>query len=623
MNQNPTWKYLLLLAVCVISMVYAIPNLYPSNPALQITLVDTNESFTGSEVENITKSLNDANIEIKKVETLDNELMVHFADTNAQFAAVDPVKATLGKDYSVALNLAPTTPAWLAGAGAEPMYLGLDLRGGVHFLMEVDMDAAIDKAVDRYNEGFKSNLREEKIKYLGVTRESDDSLTIKFKDQANLDKGLKELNRLYLHQLDIEQVDAVKGTALNAKITIDNLASVKKLALQQNITTLRNRVNEIGVSEPIIQQQGLERIVVQLPGVQDPTEAKKILGATATLEFRMVDEDNNAYDAEANKRAPIGSVLYQERNGNPILLKRSVMLTGDFITDASATFDQNQQPAVSITLDGKGARMFERATGANVQKLMGVVFIENKTEISRDAEGNIVKNTVKKQEVINVARIQEQLSSNFQITGLDSAKEASSLALLLRAGALAAPIYIVEERTIGPSLGADNIKDGFNSVVYGFIAVLIFMLVYYRTFGIVANLALSLNLIVIVAVLSLLQATLTLPGIAGIVLTVGMAVDANVLIYERIKEELRDGTNPQSAIFAGYEKAFSTITDANITTFIAAIVLYGMGTGPIKGFAITLAIGILSSMFTAIFGTRVLVNLIYGKKRRLEKLNIG
>lgn len=623
MNQNPTWKYLLLLAVCVISMVYAIPNLYPSNPALQITLVDTNESFTGSEVENITKSLNDANIDIKKVETLDNELMVHFADTNAQFAAVDPVKATLGKDYSVALNLAPTTPAWLAGAGAEPMYLGLDLRGGVHFLMEVDMDAAIDKAVDRYNEGFKSNLREEKIKYLGVTRESDDSLTIKFKDQANLDKGLKELNRLYLHQLDIEQVDAVKGTALNAKITIDNLASVKKLALQQNITTLRNRVNEIGVSEPIIQQQGLERIVVQLPGVQDPTEAKKILGATATLEFRMVDEDNNAYDAEANKRAPIGSVLYQERNGNPILLKRSVMLTGDFITDASATFDQNQQPAVSITLDGKGARMFERATGANVQKLMGVVFIENKTEISRDAEGNIVKNTVKKQEVINVARIQEQLSSNFQITGLDSAKEASSLALLLRAGALAAPIYIVEERTIGPSLGADNIKDGFNSVVYGFIAVLIFMLVYYRTFGIVANLALSLNLIVIVAVLSLLQATLTLPGIAGIVLTVGMAVDANVLIYERIKEELRDGTNPQSAIFAGYEKAFSTITDANITTFIAAIVLYGMGTGPIKGFAITLAIGILSSMFTAIFGTRVLVNLIYGKKRRLEKLNIG
>jgi len=623
MNQNPTWKYLLLLAVCVISMVYALPNLYPSNPALQITLTDTNKTFTGSELESVTKSLNDADIGIKKVESKDNELMVHFADTNAQFAAVDPVKATLGKDYSVALNLAPTTPSWLAGAGAEPMYLGLDLRGGVHFLMEVDMDAAIDKAVERYKEAFKSNLREEKIKYLGVIRESDDSLTIKFKDQTNLEKGLKELSRLYLNQLDIQQVDVEKGVALSAKITESNLSSVKKLALQQNITTLRNRVNEIGVSEPIIQQQGLERIVVQLPGVQDPTEAKKILGATATLEFRMVDEENNAYEAEANKRVPIGDVLYKERNGNPILLKRQVMLTGDFITDAAATFDQNQQPAVSITLDGKGARMFERATGANVQKLMGVVFIENKTEISRDADGNIVKNTVKKQEVINVARIQEQLSSNFQITGLDSPKEASNLALLLRAGALAAPIYIVEERTIGPSLGADNIQDGFNSVVYGFIAVLIFMLVYYRTFGIVANLALSLNLIVIVAVLSLLQATLTLPGIAGIVLTVGMAVDANVLIYERIKEELRDGTSPQSAIYAGYEKAFSTITDANITTFIAAIVLYGMGTGPIKGFAITLAIGILSSMFTAIFGTRVLVNLIYGKQRRLEKLNIG
>ncbi|PWQ98987.1 protein translocase subunit SecD [Leucothrix arctica] len=622
MNQNPTWKYLLLLAVCVISMVYAVPNLYPSNPALQITLVDTNETFTGSEVENITKSLNDADIAIKKVETLDNELMVHFADTSAQFAAVDPVKATLGKRYTVALNLAPTTPSWLAGFGAEPMYLGLDLRGGVHFLMEVDMDEAIDKAVERYKEGFKVQLREENIKYLGVTREADNSLTIKFKDQATLDAGLKELNTQYLNQLEFTQVDVEKGTALKAEITVDNLAGVKKLALQQNITTLRNRVNEIGVSEPIIQQQGLERIVVQLPGVQDPTEAKKILGATATLEFRLVDEDNNAFDAEANKRVPIGDVLYKERDGNPILLKRQVMLTGDFITDASATFDQNQQPAVSITLDGKGARMFERATGANVQKLMGVVFIENKTEISRDADGEIVKNTVKKQEVINVARIQEQLSSNFQITGLDSAKEASSLALLLRAGALAAPIYIVEERTIGPSLGADNINDGFNSVIYGFIAVLIFMLVYYRTFGIVANLALTLNLVVIVAVLSLLQATLTLPGIAGIVLTVGMAVDANVLIYERIKEEMRDGTAPQSAIYAGYEKAFSTITDANITTFIAAIVLYGMGTGPIKGFAITLAIGILSSMFTAIFGTRVLINLIYGK-RRVEKLNIG
>jgi len=315
-------------------------------------------------------------------------------------------------------------------------------------------------------------------------------------------------------------------------------------------------------------------------------------------------------------------LLYQERNGNPILLKRTVMLTGDFITNAGATFDQNNQPAVSINLDGKGARMFEKATGANVQKLMAVIFIENKTNITRDADGEIVKETVKKEEVINVARIQEQLSSRFQITGLDSPQEAHNLALLLRAGALAAPVYIVEERTVGPSLGADNIKAGFNSVIYGFIAVLIFMLIYYRVFGIVANLALSLNLVLIIAVLSLLQATLTLPGIAGIVLTVGMAVDANVLIYERIKEEIRAGTSPQNAIHLGYEKAFSTITDANITTFIAAIVLYGMGTGPIKGFAITLAIGILSSMFTAIFGTRVVINLIYGK-RRVKALNIG
>ena len=622
MNQNPTWKYLLLIAVCVIGMVYALPNLYPSNPALQISLTNTSQRFVGTEIETITKSLTDVGIAIKKVENKDDKLMVHFADTDAQFAAVDPVKASLGDQYAVALNLAPTTPAWLGGAGAEPMYLGLDLRGGVHFLMEVDMDAALDKGVERYKEEIRGFLVDEKLKYLGVIREADDSLTVKFKDQAALDAAYKELNRQYQNQLTLEQVDATKGASLRAAITESNLSNIKKLALQQNITTLRNRVNEIGVAEPIIQQQGLERIVVQLPGVQDPSEAKKILGATATLEFRMVDEDNNAFDAEANKRSPIGSVLYRERGGAPILLKRQVMLTGDFITDASATFDQNNAPAVSITLDGKGARMFERATGANVQKLMGVVFIESKTDVSRDADGNIVKKTVNKQEVINVARIQEQLSSNFQITGLDSPKEAHDLALLLRAGALAAPVYIVEERTVGPSLGADNIKAGFNSVIYGLIAVLIFMLVYYRVFGIVANLALTLNLVLIIAVLSLLQATLTLPGIAGIVLTVGMAVDANVLIYERIKEEMRAGMSPQNAIHSGYEKAFSTITDANITTFIAAIVLYGMGTGPIKGFAITLAIGILSSMFTAIFGTRVLVNLIYGN-RRVEKLNIG
>jgi len=622
MNQNPTWKYLLLVAVCVIGMVYALPNLYPSNPALQISLTNTDQRFVGTEIETITKSLNDAGIDIKKVENKDNKLMVHFADTDAQFAAVDPVKASLGDQYAVALNLAPTTPSWLSGAGAKPMYLGLDLRGGVHFLMEVDMEAALNKGVERYKEEIRGYLVDEKLKYLGVIREADDSLTIKFKDQAALDAASKKLTRQYQNQLSIEQVEATKGASLRAAITEDNLSNIKKLALQQNITTLRNRVNEIGVAEPIIQQQGLERIVVQLPGVQDPSEAKKILGATATLEFRMVDEENNAFDAQANKRTPIGSVLYEERGGSPILLKRQVMLTGDFITDASATFDQNNQPAVSITLDGKGARMFERATGANVQKLMGVVFIESKTDVSRDADGNIVKKTVNKQEVINVARIQEQLSSNFQITGLDSPKEAHDLALLLRAGALAAPVYIVEERTVGPSLGADNIEAGFNSVIYGLIAVLIFMLIYYRVFGIVANLALSLNLILIVAVLSLLQATLTLPGIAGIVLTVGMAVDANVLIYERIKEEIRAGMSPQNAIHSGYEKAFSTITDANITTFIAAIVLYGMGTGPIKGFAITLAIGILSSMFTAIFGTRVIVNMIYGN-RRVEKLNIG
>ena len=382
-------------------------------------------------------------------------------------------------------------------------------------------------------------------------------------------------------------------------------------------------MNELGVAEPVIQQQGLERIVVQLPGVQDPTVAKEILGTTATLEFRLVDEGNNPFTAQSTGRIPPGDKLFFERNGSPILLKSRVMLTGDYITDAAAGFGhEDQRPNVSIVLDGKGGKLFAKATGANIQKLMAVVFIEHKTVVTKQEDGSIKKKTDVEREVINVARIQDTLSNRFQITGLDNPQESSQLALLLRAGALAAPVYIVEERTIGPSLGADNIDAGLKSVIIGFILVLLFMAVYYKVFGLVANLALTLNLILIVAVLSMLQATLTLPGIAGIVLTVGMAVDANVLIYERIKEELRNGLTPQAAIESGYAKAFSTIADANITTLIAAIVLFGMGTGPIKGFAITLAIGIVSSMFTAIMGTRAVINLIYGGQKRLKKLHI-
>ena len=620
MNRYPLWKYVFIITVTVIGLLYALPNLFPSDPSLQITMEDKYK-FTGKEREQIKTALSEAKISAKKIETVsDNKLMVRFNNTGDQFASVDSIKANLGKHYVTALTLAPTTPGWLKGINALPMYLGLDLRGGVHFLMEVDMKTAIDKSLERYSSELGSFLREKELRYLGVIRHKN-NLTIKFKTEALRVSALKALDREYNTLLTFKEVPNEKGVALTVTLTEVNINNTKRFALQQNITTLRNRVNELGVSEPIIQQQGLERIVVELPGVQDPAAAKKILGATATLEFRMVDENNDPYVAQSSGRVPVGSKLFFERNGNPILLKRKVMLTGDYITGAAAMFDQDQRPSVSITLDGKGANIFARETGKNVQKLMGVVFIEHKTDITKLPDGTISKKTKKTQEVINVARIQEQLSKRFQITGLDSPQESHNLALLLRAGALAAPVYIVEERTIGPSLGADNIQAGKYSVMIGFLLVLVFMAVHYRVFGLVANLALTLNLVLIVAILSMLQATLTLPGIAGIVLTVGMAVDANVLIYERIKEELRNGLTPQLAIQSGYEKAFSTIADANITTLIAAIVLYGMGTGPIKGFAITLAIGIVSSMFTAIMGTRAVINLIYGN-RRIKKLHI-
>jgi preprotein translocase subunit SecD len=622
MNQYPLWKYLLIIAVTVIGLLYALPNLYPSDPSLQITMEGKNK-FTGKEPESIKTALLEASVDVKQIEPITNEkLLVRFTNTDNQFASVDLIKAVLGANYVTALMLAPTIPNWLKTFNALPMYLGLDLRGGVHFLMEVDMKTAIDKALGRYHSELGRFLRDKESHYSGIIR-NNNQLIIHFKNEALRTNALKLLKREYINLLDFSEVSTEKGVALAAHLTEINIKNTKRFALQQNITTLRNRVNELGVSEPIIQQQGLERIVVELPGVQDPAQAKKILGTTATLEFRMVDEENNAFQAQSSGRIPAGDKLFLERNGDPILLKRKVMLTGDYITGAAAAFDKNKRPAVRITLDGKGASIFARETGKNIKKLMGVVFIEHKTEVRKQADGSISKITKKKQEVINVARIQTQLGKNFQITGLDSSRESSNLALLLRAGALAAPVYIVEERTIGPSLGADNIDAGKISVTIGFILVLIFMLVYYRVFGLVANIALTLNLVLIVAILSMLQATLTLPGIAGIVLTVGMAVDANVLIYERIKEELKQGISPRLAIQAGYDKAFSTIADANITTLIAAIVLYSMGTGPIKGFAITLAIGILSSMFTAIMGTRAIIHLIYANKRSIKTINIG
>ncbi|MEO1889031.1 MAG: protein translocase subunit SecD, partial [Cycloclasticus sp.] len=519
----------------------------------------------------------------------------------------------------VALNLAPATPQWLRSLNASPMYLGLDLRGGVHFLLEVDMDAAEEQAVGRTATEIRQHLRENKLRYLSVVIQ-DNNIRIKFKNQTIHDDALSTLgDQFQTWEFKSGEGDASTPT-LTASMSDNELKTIRKYALQQNIITLKNRVNELGVAEPVIQQQGDNRIVVELPGVQDTARAKEILGATATLEYHMVDGEHSLSSAVAG-RVPIGSKLYDRREGGKILLKKQIIVTGNEIVDASSGIESDTGSAmVSVSLDGPGGKKMSKTTRDNIGKPMAVVFIENRTEIKM-VNGKPVRYKTVVEEVINVATIRGHFSNRFQTTGLDNPGEARDLALLLRAGALAAPIDIVEERTVGPSLGQDNIDMGFNSVMIGFALVLIFMAVYYKTFGLFADIALATNLIFIIAILSLLQATLTLPGIAGIVLTVGMAVDANVLIFERIKEELKNGNSPQASIHAGYEKAFSTITDANITTLIAAIILFGFGTGPIKGFAITLSIGILTSMFTAIVGTRALVNATYGS-RQIDTLKI-
>lgn len=623
LNQYPAWKYLLLIIVLAVSVVYALPNMYGDDPALQVSSSRTTAVDISTQ-EKVRKLLQGANLQAKSIVLANEQILVRFTNTEDQLKAKDVVKEGLGRGYVVALNLAPRTPEWLRALNAAPMYLGLDLRGGVHFLMEVDVNAAVRQAEERYIGDFRGLLRENKVRYANIGRfvgkDGDTGIEVKFKSTQVRDKAQILLDKNYPDLL-IEDQDREGNYFLVARLDKKEKIATRKLALKQNITTLRNRVNELGVSEPVIQQQGDNRIVVQLPGVQDTARAKEILGATATLEFRLTDETHDAEDVARTGRVPAGLKLYVKREGGHALLKNRVMLTGDYIIDASSGLEkQSGTPAVYITLDGKGAKIFSKATGENVKKLMSVVFIEKKTE-TRMVDGKPVKTRRTVEEVINTARIQEQLSKRFQITGLDSTKEAHNLALLLRAGALAAPIEIIEERTIGPSLGQDNIDQGLASVVIGFVIVLVFMGLWYRGFGMVANLALGFNLVVIVAVLSILQATLTLPGIAGIVLTVGMAVDANVLIFERIREELRNGISPQAAINSGYAKAFSTIADANITTLIAAVILYGFGTGPIKGFAITLSVGIMTSMFTAIMGTRAVINLLYGN-RQVKKLSI-
>jgi preprotein translocase subunit SecD len=614
-NQYPLWKYLLIIAIILAGVLYALPNLYGEDPAIQVSAVRA-EVVSDEVSDSVQRVLRESGVPVKSVELTDGQLLVRFPDTETQLRAVDYVKASLDNGYIVALNLSPATPNWLRSLNALPMYLGLDLRGGVHFLMEVDMRAAIQQAMERYAGDIRTLLRKEKVRY-SIIRPGLDSVSIKFRDGQERDKAIDVIDRDFGNLVLTSPDD--DGIELVASLSEVEVRETEKFALQQNILTLRNRVNELGVAEPVIQQQGGQRVVVQLPGVQDTATAKRILGATATLEYRAVDIEHDVDKALAGVTPP-GSRLYRERDGQPILLKKQVIVTGDQIVNARSGFDQNSgSPMVSVTLDGKGAQKMLAFTKESVGKPMAVVFIENRN-IVRLVDGEPVRTTRKVEEVISVATIRDVFSKRFQTTGLDSPKEAHELALLLRSGALAAPINIIEERTIGPSLGKENIEQGFRSVVIGFCLVLVFMALYYRVFGLVADLALTLNLILMVAILSLLQATLTMPGIAGIVLTVGMAVDANVLIFERIREELRNGNSPQASIHAGYEKAFSTIADANITTLIAAIVLFSFGTGPVKGFAVTLTIGILTSMFTAIMGTRAVINLIYGNRRAARLL---
>ncbi|MDH5710918.1 MAG: protein translocase subunit SecD [Gammaproteobacteria bacterium] len=615
LNQYPLWKYLMLAIVLVVGSLYALPNLYGEDPSVQVS--HRTQPLEQGDLLAVEQVLNKEAIEFKRIELENNKVLVRFNDEHTQLKAADALKDALDKKYLVALNLAAATPDWLRSLNASPMYLGLDLRGGIHFLMEVDMEAAIKRLEESLISDIKSALREEKIRYRGV-RLDDHILQIDFSDATSVESALSILKRQF-RQLDLSQQG--EQLSIQGKLTEVAIRDEKKSALQQNIITLRNRVNELGVAEPIIQQQGDSRIVVQLPGVQDSARAKTILGGTATLEFRLTEGSvTDWYDAEESGRIPLNALLYHERNGNPVLLNRRVIVTGDMITDAASTIDTDKGvPAVSVSLDGKGAKKMNDTTRENVGHKMAVVFIESKVETKQVGDETVKQRSITK-EVINVATIQGVFGARFQITGMES-QEARDLSLLLRAGSLRAPIEIIEERTIGPSLGADNIKQGFQSVMIGFVLVLIFMAIYYRAFGLIANVALTVNLVLLIAILSMLQATLTLPGIAGIVLTVGMAVDANVLIYERIREELRNGNSIQASIHAGYEKAFSTITDANITTLIAAVVLFSLGTGPIKGFAITLSIGIITSMFTAIVGTRAIVNFVYGN-RHLEKISI-
>ena len=614
MNQYPTWKNLLVLICVIVGIGFALPNFYGEDPALMIAK-ENGLTFSEQEIKDIDKFLNEDNSAIKSIEGKDGDVLIRFDTVEDQIQASDKVRAFLGRFSTVALSFAPNVPGFIDALDMKPMSLGLDLRGGVYFQFQVDLDAAVQQRLDQYVTDINKELIDQRIRR--TIRKEGNSIRIELvnADDFNATRRIvRELDNL----LAFENVSTQSQTAVLITMTDDQLKQRRDFAIQQNILTMRNRVNELGVAEPIIQRQGLDRIVVQLPGVQDPTQAERILGATATLEFRLVCENENAFEAEEKGRAPIGCELFNDRAGTPVLLKKKAIVTGNQLIDASQSFSQGR-PAVSIRLDSKGSKSMLETTKKNLNKPMAVLFVQQRQETS-EQDGAFVNKTILDKEVINIATIRGIFSSQFEITGL-TVFEAKDLAILLRAGALAAPIFKIEEKTVGPSLGQDNIDKGFAAILYGLMAVIVFMIMWYKGFGLIANIGLLVNLTFIVAILSMLQASLTLPGIAGIVLTVGMAVDANVLIFERIREEINNGNSPQASISAGYQKAFATITDANVTTLIASLVLFTFGTGPIKGFAITLSIGILTSLFTAIIASRAIVNLVYGGKT-IEKLRI-
>jgi len=614
LNRYPLWKNLLIVLVLVIAAIYAAPNLYPEDYAVQISGSRAVHQVDDRIMAQAVNVLEQQGISFKSAE-LENEAgMIRFDSGDAQLRARAALTTGLGENFVVAMNLAPTTPDWLTAIGARPMTLGLDLRGGVHFLMEVDTVQAVTQRLEVYASDIRTTLREQRIRYRSVELEDDGRLVARFADVEARDQAQSRLRRDF-QEFAFETAQQDEAWFLYVTLNEQTVRDIEDYAIQQNLTTLRNRVNELGVAEPLVQRQGRNRIVVQLPGIQDAAAAKRVIGQTANLEFRL----------EALSDASRAATEVFEFRNDPdrrATLERDIIITGSSVANANATFDENGMPQVSITLDARGGQMMSRVTRNALQRRMAVVFVEHKTRnVMERVDGEMVERRIPYTEkrLISLATIQSVLGNQFRITGLDSPRESSELALLLRAGALAAPIYFVEERTIGPSLGEANIKMGVTSVQIGFALVMVFMALFYRAFGLLANVALTLNLVMIVAVMSMLGATLTLPGIAGIVLTVGMAVDANVLIFERIKEELRSGSPVQSAIHSGFSRAFSTILDANVTTLIAAVILFAMGTGPVKGFAVTLSVGIVTSMFAALVITRALVNATYGG-RKLQKL---